>query len=312
MKRFVGVTFLSLGFMGLLCGVTFGESYPNGSEGIKGPSLPPPGFYYKMYNVYIKADDLMDTNGDEMSLDFEMKWFVNVHRFIWMYGHIDFLGADIGADIIFPIWHKDTRLVGGPFDFDDNAWRFGDIFFEPLDIIWRGKQYDIGFALGFFLPTGKHTDLKDPGEDMYTTLFTFGVTYYFDKAKTWSFALLPRYEIHGRKREGNDYLTSVGLPDHDTKPGDDFHFEWGLGKTLPKGWEVGLVGYCQWQLEEDKGSTALPGKDRAYATGPEVSFFYPPWMTQFTLRSFWEFGVEGRASGRPEGNRTFFIVTKKF
>ena len=102
------------------------------------------------------------------------------------------------------------------------------------------------------------------------------------------------------------------MNDHDTKPGDDFHFEWGIGKTLARVWDVGVVGYCQWQLEEDKGSTAVPEKDRAYAAGPEVSMFYPPWMTQFSLRSLWEFGVEGRANGRPEGNRTFLVITKIF
>ncbi|MCP4683000.1 MAG: transporter [Desulfobacterales bacterium] len=87
--------------------------------------------------------------------------------------------------------------------------------------------------------------------------------------------------------------------DHDTKPGDDFHFEWG-------------VGYCQWQLEEDKGTGAPTDKDEAHAIGPEISMFYPPWMTQFTLRTQWEYGVEGRSNGRPEGNRTFLVITKIF
>ncbi len=312
MKKFFGVTATVFGLLGILCGVAFGESYPNGSEGIKGSSLPPQGKYYKMYNAYISSDDLLDENGDNTSLDFEIKWFVNVHRFIWIYDHVDFLGADIGFDFLIPIWHRDTKLIGGPFNADDREWALGDIIIEPLDLAWHGERYDIGAALGWFLPTGEHDTWADPGEDMYTTMFTLGGTYYFDKAKTWSFSLLSRYEIHSQKRDGNKALASVGINDNDHTPGDDFHFEWGLGKTLAKVWDVGVVGYCQWQLDEDKGTNAFTDKDEAHAIGPEISMFYPPWMTQFTFRSLWEFGVEGRSNGRPEGNRTFLVITKIF
>ena len=304
MKKWISVLFGSLGMVGMLYGFALGESYPNGAEGIKGSTLPPPGFYYKMYNSYITADDMLDPNGDSLPIDFEMKWFTNVHRFIWIYGHCDFLGADIGADFLVPMWHRDTKI--GTRGVDDREWQMGDILVEPLDLAWHGERYDIGAGIGWFLPTGEHDTWADPGEDMYTTLFTLGATYYFDKAKTWSFSLLSRYEIHSRKRDG----TIMG--DGDVKPGDDFHFEWGLGKTLAKVWDVGLVGYCQWQLEKDTGSGAPTDKDQAYAIGPEVSMFYPPWMTLFSLRSLWEFGVEGRSNGRPEGNRTFLVITKIF
>jgi hypothetical protein len=303
-KKWICVLFGSLGVIGMLYGLALGESYGNGSEGLKCSTLPPPGVYYKMYNSYITSDDLMDPNGDEIPIDFEIKWFANVNRFIWIYGHLDFLGADIGADFIVPIWHRDTKI--GAFGVDDREWAIGDIFIEPLDLAWHGERYDLGFAVGLFLPTGEHDTWADPGEDMYTTMFTLGGTYYFDKAKTWTFSLLSRYEIHSRKRTG----TAMG--DDDVKPGDDFHFEWGLGKTLAKVWDVGVVGYCQWQLKEDKGTNAPTDKDEAYAIGPEVSMFYPPWMTQFSLRSLWEFGVEGRSTGRPEGNRTFLVITKIF
>ncbi len=153
-----------LGLLGLLCGIAFGESYPNGAEGIKAATLPPQGFYYKMYNAYITSNDLLNEDGDEYDVDFEIKWFANVHRFIWIYDHLDFLGADIGADFLVPIWHRDTK-IGRP-GIDDREWQMGDIYFSPLDLAWHGERYDVGTSIGFFLPTGEHDNFADPGEDM--------------------------------------------------------------------------------------------------------------------------------------------------
>jgi len=308
-KKFVGVTFLSFAFMGLLCGIAFGESYPNGSEGIKGAALPPPGLYFKMYNGYTTADKLLDQNGDKIPLDFEIKWFTNVSRLIWI-SDIKILDAYFGMDFIVPVWHRDTKI--GAFGVDDREWALGDIILEPFILTWHRDQYIAAAAVSFFLPTGEHDTWADPGEDMYTTMFTASLNYYFDKAKTWSFSWVGRYEIHCRKRDGNKALASIGLSDGDVKPGDDFHFEWGIGKTLNKVWDVGVAGYCQWQLEEDKGMNAPSGKDQAYAIGPEVGLFYPPWQTLFQLRILWDFDVEGRSNGRPKTNRTFFVITKVF
>ena len=114
LKKCICVLFGSLGVVGMVYGVALGESYANGQEGLKGATLPPPGFYYRMYNAYVASDDLLDPNGDEIPLDFEIKWFVNAHRFIWIYGHIDFLGADIGADFVVPIWHGMANMTPGP------------------------------------------------------------------------------------------------------------------------------------------------------------------------------------------------------
>jgi hypothetical protein len=305
MKKFVTLTFTAFVLTGILFGVAFGESYPNGAEGIKCGTLPPPGFYYKMYNAYVTADDMIDEHGDELPLDFDAEIFVNVHRFLWLSKDIKIFGAGYGANIIIPIWYKSIEV--GAFDYDDSSWELGDIIIEPIDLVWHGPNYDIGAAIAFFLPTGDHEELSDPGEDMYTTMFTLGGTYYPDKAKTWSFSLLARYEVHSEKRNTE---SRPGGWDTDLNPGDDFHFEWGIGKTLAKVWDVGLVGYAQFQVQHDHGTGADTHLEQAFGIGPEVSVFCTPLKTFFSLRSLWEFGVEGRSTGRPEGNRTFFVITK--
>lgn len=62
--------------------------YPNGTSGILAGSVPGPGFYYLMYNLYYQADQLKDGSGNSArvpggdALDFQAKAFANVHRFI--------------------------------------------------------------------------------------------------------------------------------------------------------------------------------------------------------------------------------------
>ena len=84
------------------------------------------------------------------------------------------------------------------------------------------------------------------------------------------------------------------------RPGNDFHFEWGIGKTLAKIWDVGLAGYCQWQVTDDSGSDARDKSvhDRIFAVGPEVSVFIPAAKSFLSLRSLWEFEAKDRTEGQ--------------
>ncbi|MCP4682418.1 MAG: hypothetical protein GY864_08785 [Desulfobacterales bacterium] len=128
-------------------------------------------------------------------------------------------------------------------------------------------------------------------------MLSFGGTLYFDENKTWAASILNRYEIHSKKGHT------------DIRAGDDFHFEWGISKRLPKGWELGLTGYCQWQLTDDRGSDVTWDKsvhDRVYAIGPEVGVFFPAWKFAVSLRSQWEF----EARDRSEGNVTVLTISK--
>jgi len=54
--------------------MAFGETghYVNGVEGIKAASLPPPGYYYRLYTVLYSADTMTDEDGDELNIDFDV------------------------------------------------------------------------------------------------------------------------------------------------------------------------------------------------------------------------------------------------
>jgi hypothetical protein len=298
MRKFVRVLFITLGLMGILIGSGFaGETghYVNGVEGIKCGSVPPPGLYYRMYNVFYNADTLTDNDGNELQVNFDVSIYAMVNRLIWV-TEKKFLGADFFMDIVIPLIYTDIEI--GALGVADDEFGLGDINIEPFGLSWHAPRYDAAFGLSFYLPTGDYNQTKpaSPGKDMWTGMLTLGGTYYLDNEKTWSASILGRYEIHSEKSDTN------------ITPGNDFHFEWGIGKTLAKVWDVGLTGYCQWQVTDDSGSGSSSDKDRVYAVGPEVSLFYPLAKLFISLRSQWEF----EAKDRSEGNCTTLTFTKIF
>lgn len=272
--------------------------YVNGVEGLKAASLPPPGLYYRMYNAYYDAGRLRDNDGNRLPVDFQVKVFANVHRLIWV-SPVELLGGNLFMDALIPILYTDLEI--GAMEIADDRWGMGDPFVEPLGLTWRGGRYDAAIGAGVYLPWGQYATDKpaSAGKDMWTLMLTAGATAYLDARKTLSASLLSRFEAHSSQ----DAL--------DIRPGNRFHFEYGLGKRLPKGLEFGLAGYCHWQVSDAKGDdlppTVNPGdRDRVFAIGPEISVFVPRYTLFASLRGLSEFGARGKS----EGNLAVLTLTR--
>ena len=301
MRKWSSIVLCVLAGVTLLGGVAWaGETghYPLGSEGLKAATLPPPGLYLKTYNSFYTSNSFRNSQGRRSGLGLDLDALAVVPRLIWMTDQ-KILGADYGMDALVPFIQTDFELdnVG----VKQNDFCVGDIFVEPVDLAWHEERYDVGAAFGVWMPTGKYnrTNLASPGKDFWTSMFTLGATYYVDEEKTWSASILGRYEIHSEK-------------DHtDVKPGQNVLFEWGVGKTLAKVWDVGVAGYAQWQLTDDHGSDVTWDKslhDRVAAVGPEASVFIPPLKTFISCRALWEFS----AVDRPAGTTVTLTVIKIF
>lgn len=292
-KRSVCITAL-LVFM-LSAGTAFAGhgAYTLGSEGIKTGSLPPVGFYYKMYAVHYDAGHQRNPERNRFN-DFDLDVFAMANRFIKVW---DFkvLGADLICNAVIPIIYTD--ISAGPNSDDKLA--FGDIYLEPLTLAWHGPRWDAVFGVGAHMPTG-YTDKDEmaaPGKNYWTIQTALGGTWYFDDARTWSASAVARYEVHTKNRRDN--YTS----------GDDFHIEWGLGKAMSDSVELGLAGYMAWQVKKDSGR-GKPSRERyqGYAVGPEIQYAWQSAGVFFSLRSLYEFGVQNGA----EGVTTVLSITKAF
>ncbi|MCY3022251.1 MAG: transporter [Planctomycetota bacterium] len=275
------------------------EHYINGLEGIKCASVPPPGIYYRNYDLWYHASELHDRNGKNVDLGFNLDVVASAQRAIWVTDRIkDIIGCDFGMHAVVPFVYQDVKM--SRIGVDDQRIRVGDIFVCPVLLSWHKKRFDLALDYELVMPTGDldRSEPATPGKEFWTHLFTFGGTGYLDEEKTWTVSLLSRYEIHSEKR--NAHIT----------PGHDFHFEWGVGKAFKKGFEVGAVGYCQWQLTDDQGSGVYWGhsKDRVYGAGAEANYFIKTIKLHASLRFIREFG----ARDRPEGNMTMLTLTKRF
>ncbi len=261
--------------------------YVNGVEGIKAATLPPPGIYWRMYNVYYHADTLRDDAGDKLDVDFKLKIFANVNRVIWM-TPLEVLGGNFFMDALVPIQYTDIKI--GAAGVKDDKLGLGDPCVEPLGISWHGGRYDAAIAAAVYLPVGEYDqdDAASPGLDMWTFMLTAGGTYYMDPEKTWAASILSRFETHTYK------------DDLDIRPGNDFHFEYGLSKTIMRTLDIGLAGYCHWQVSDDKGGDVTwdgSDRDRVFAIGPELNYFIPQHVLFISLRGEMEFEARDRTEG---------------
>ncbi|WP_375057468.1 transporter [Zobellella sp. DQSA1] len=250
--------------------------YVPGVEGLKGPVVPPAGTYYRGYLVHYDFDKIKLPDDNTLSAKGNVTALAN--RLI----HItekQLLGADYGFETIIPVQRND-------FDFANRKESgVGDIFVGPVVLGWHGQQWDAVFAAGLWLDTGDYSSTEPTaiGKGYKSTMLTLGGTYYPDADRRWSVSALSRYEIKSKQDE-------TGIT-----PGDSWLVEWGIGKRLDNGLELGLVGYDAWQLENSKGAPA--GKAEKHALGVEAGYFWPSLMLGLNAAYLNEYQVENGPSG---------------
>lgn len=267
--------------------------YVPGIEGIKGASLPPPGFYFRDYTVGYVSKRANDRHGDDAPpSNFRAYTFANVPRAVYI-TETKVLGGFVGVDALLPLIWQDVRAGG----YKDDTFGIGDLFAEAT-LSWHLQRFDFSAGLGVWAPTG---DSAEPpttrvGAGYWTPMLTAGATWYIDDAKTWSLSALNRYEFNTEHR------------DTDITPGQVYTLEYGLGKAITKTIEVGAAGYYQEQVTEDDGRGSSDVRDRAAGIGPEVTVAFPEQTLFLSLRYAYEFMAEARA----QGHTACLTVTKRF
>ena len=263
--------------------------YVPGSEGVKGSSLPPPGFYFRDYNYFYWADQLNDASGHKGGPpNFQAFTYANIPRAIWI-TDTKFLGGYVGVDALLPLVDQHVRAGG----FDSTTFGIGDLFGEGT-LSWHIKQFDFAVASGVWAPTGDSGQgTTRVGAGFWTFMQTAGATWYIDEAKTWAVSALSRYEFNTEQRDTH------------VTPGDAYTLEWGVSKSVCKEADLGIVGYYQQQVTGNSNKMPI---NRVAAIGPEVSFMFPKQMFFASLRYNYEFMAKNRA----QGNAITMTLTKRF
>jgi hypothetical protein len=272
-----------------LAGSSFGQAtahYVPGVEGLKGSTLPPPGLYLRDYNQFYAASRLNDNDGDRIrGIDFDTFVYAQVPRLVWM-TDLELLGGRVGVDGLWPIVYQDVEVNTPVGRFDESTLSYGDPFAE-VTLTWNLPQLDVSVGVGEWFPVGEYSAPPSTraGLGYWTTMFTAGVTWYLDEAKTLAVSALNRYETNSHQR-------NTGVT-----PGDAYTLEWGISKAVCPAAHVGVVGYYQRQITHDSGTGSSDRLDGVAAIGPEVLVGLPQQSLFLSLRYNYEFWAVNRAQG---------------
>lgn len=283
--------------------------YVPGIEGITCATLPPPGVYFRDYNIFYFANQLNNGAGDALPGTFHAFTFATVPRAIWI-TDTKFLGGYIGGDVVVPFIYNSLNMnVNYPFKgyaYKSSTFGLGDAYVEGT-LSWHPGQFDIGTAIGVNMPTGASGKPTSAGAGYWGPQLTLGATWYADSAKTWAFTILNRYEINSASRDDKEY---------DVTPGQAWTVEYGVSKSIKdicpaiKKMELGIVGYYQQRVTKSTGdepfAELLYPYSRVGAVGPEVSMDLP--CCTASLRYNYEYMAENRA----QGNTVTLTFTKRF
>jgi hypothetical protein len=253
--------------------------YVPGVEGIKGASLPPPGWYVRDYNVGYYSTRANNPSGNNASPpNFEAFTYGNIPRVLWI-TDTKFLGGYVGVDALLPLLYQSLTVPG----YDHGTFGIGDLFAEST-LSWHPKQFDFATAVGVWAPTGDSGTPTRAGLGYWTPMLTAGATWYIDQEKTWAVSALNRYEFNTEQRDTH------------VTPGQAYTLEWGVSKTVMKVIDLGAVGYYQQQVTTTSGAPAS-SRNRVAAVGPEINVVFPKQMLFISLRYNYEFMAENRAQG---------------
>jgi hypothetical protein len=256
-----------------------GCAYPNGVEDFMAGAVPPPGTYFLNYISYYSAGDFKDSNGDSIP-NFDLTVTGNTFRFVHITDKKVF-GGFWGVHALLPILHVDIENPAG----SDHKTGFGDLIVNPFILSWHFKNWHFATGFDIFIPIGNYDkdDLANTSRNYWTFEPAIGVTYLSDNG----------FEVSGKFM----YDFNTENPDTDYKSGQEFHFDYTVGKHF-KDIAIGIGGFYYKQVTSDEINGEKVGdgmKGQAFAIGPQLKYDYK--NMSFTLKYHEELGVENRAEG---------------
>jgi hypothetical protein len=256
---------------------------PNGDDFF----LPPPEagqLLYVQYFMYYTTSTFRDHNGDKIDsvtvtgpggqprtvkLNVDIDNFYIAPTLMWA-PTWSVLGGRYGAYLVMPIGNPSLAADleterGRGRSLDQSSWGGGDLFVQPLWLMWSFPHLDVTAGYGFDAPTGKFSPgaADNVGLGFWEHQFQSAIRYHFDEAKTLSAVLAGTFEL-GHEKD-----------DVDITPGSHFTLNWGVRKNFLDNWlQFAVLGYDTWQTMDDTGSAAPPSdqrfKDEVHAAGFQI------------------------------------------
>ncbi len=274
--------------------------YVPGQYGLNAGSIPDPGITYANLTLNYSAGQLNNSNGNAIpGITGTYSFWVNENLFYYVPKH-KFLGAYFFPYIVIPIANGSlvADIVGTNLSANGGGEGLADIYVQPLNLGWHLKHVDFAVGYGFTAPTGRFTPgaSTNVGSGYWGNDITTNATVYLTKNKATTANLATIWEIHGQKDGTN------------ITPGQAFSDEWGFGQILPlkkdfsRLLQLGVIGYDQWQVTGNSGTTSVFPYYSSHAVGLQTTFILPA----KSLSAFFKYENEFTAKARPEGRLFVF------
>ncbi|WP_024333785.1 SphA family protein [Desulfotignum balticum] len=202
------------------------------------------------------------------------------------------VNSDIGLN-------SDSNLIGdlcaGPFIGSSiplaKDWAFH--WFAEFDVYAPTGSYDQNAAI-------------NPGANFWT--FEPFIAMTLQMPHGFEFSTRQHYTWNSKNKDYMNPAITGDFNEHDLEPGDLWHFNWSFSKSLdfidPR-LRLGVVGYYGKQLTNDQidGVDIPNSKEKVFAIGPGIGYVHTPEGAKkppviFSLKAYWESGVENRTEGR--------------
>jgi len=286
--------------------------------------LPEEGYYYAQYMPYYHTSTFHDPSGDKVdsikinpgpgpgvTVPVDAKFNMIVFAPVLMAStDLKILGARYGAFINPTMANSNlsgtltTRTLGA-LNVNETNYAWGDMYVQPIWLLWSLPHFDIDLAEGFYAPVGKYDTTNvtflsksitvpsssNVGMGFWTNQVQTGAAWYpFDNKGTAVAAALT-WEV-------NTKMKNVDLT-----PGQRLTVNWGASQYLPvtkdqsRLIEVGLTGYDQWQVTNDTGSDANNVNDQIHAVGGQIGYTIVPSSAAINFRYLHEYSARDRFMG---------------
>ena len=261
-------------------------NYPGGAvAGMKGAIFPPEGhFLLENGTLWYNTRHFVDSSGETIPTNIS-----NIIANRTMFGYVTrwkVLGGNYVPAVILPLANAPLR----PTPDTETDFQLSDLVLQPFALGWNYGTVHTQFAYNVWLPTGRFNAgaTDNVGKGLYSHMLSYGATWLQDEELPWAATATLRYEFPGKQKDTN------------IEPGDVLIIELAAGKEVAKGFDLGLTGYYQSQLSEEKNSP--PGTDttrfRFAAIGPEINW-RPTKLPGFQVawRSYFEFTARNTSQG---------------
>ncbi len=268
--------------------------YPVGMSATNSGITPEPGITYSNLFVFFSRDEEKGPDGEVLATG-QNSIMMDMNSFVWVSKKemAGLGGAVFSASATLPIANNSlTSDVHGALS---GGGGFADSYYQPIILGWRKQRVAIRAIYGFLAPTGRFSAGANTnvGSGYWTSVVASGQTIYLDSSKATALSAFQMYEFHG---------TQQGTMVH---PGQTFNLDYSLTHTFPLQpnlrFQLGLVGYGQWQTTDKNGLNITPEQASAHykvnALGFAANALLPEQKVSVGVKYFREFECRSTFQG---------------